>query len=640
MGIRKTVGLLVAIVMIAAVAPVRGSELPAIDAPALNDRVLVKFRRTATREQRADALAAIGGRIELPIPGIGWDVVRLGASLGARGALARLGSHPAVADAEPNYTGAVALTPNDRCYLGCLNGARQWNIDAVNALAGWDVVPGRFYTADEKRSVSQLLVAVLDTKIDVNLADWANPSPTPKDRPSDVSDGGQLALDLAEDFVPEAQLHGTASYHGSFVAGILGAAAHNGTDIAGLGYRATIVPVTVVDGNGATNAGWLAAGIDYAASLGVKVINLSLGIGGSSSAVQDAIFRANSAGALVVAAAGNNASNQPFYPAWHDEVMAVTAVDVADRPGVCSNYSSHTSVAAPGVGIVSLDPSRAEKISVAPCGTSTAAPHVSALAALLFAQSPARTPAQVRALIERNSDDDRFFPGVDERFGYGRVNFERALRDGNGPVVNRVLASIPRNIGGTSTVTAVATAVSPTIVTAAEYFLDRPGAPGAGSPLSAADGAFGERSEQLTAEIQVPLTFETGVHRLYVRAYDGTRWGAASVGVLLVDRTPPEIREFTITPTAIGVAGQGVRISFRAVDDLSSSATYTYQVSRTVLGVTQVVYESEPKTITLPALEAVTWRPAPADRGPYDVKLTLRDEGQNPAFAQMATLVL
>lgn len=637
---RIAAGVLASMAVLASIVPARGESVPAIDAPFVPDQVLVQFHASVGADAREATLGTIGGRTVASMPAIGWQVARVPARLGAPAALARLARDPAVATAEPNLTGRIALTPNDRCFTGCVQGARQWNLQAVNALAGWDVVPGRFYTAAEKQALPQVKVAVLDTKIDVALADWANKSSTSIPAAHDAANGGQLGMADAADIVPEGQQPGIASYHGSFVAGILGAAADNGTAIAGLGYRATIVPVTVVDGNGVTNAGWLAAGIEHAADVGARVINLSLGMTEASQAVQDAIYYATDKGALVIAAAGNGGSDRPFYPAWHDRVMAVTAADEADRPAACSNFSPQTSVAAPGEGIVSLDPSRRDQISVAPCGTSTAAPHVSALAALLFAQDPTRSPAQVRGIIEGSADDDRFLPGVDQRYGYGRINVERALRFGVTPVVDRVIASIPKNTGGPSTISAVASTVAPATVTGAELFIDAIGPPGTGTPLSPVDGSFDGRIEQLTATVSVPLSMETGVHRVYVRASDGSGWGAASAGVLLVDRTPPRLADVTVSPVAVSLLGQPMRISFRVSDDLSTRGTYTVTAARTLLGVSEVVYESEPKEIGLPASETAIWRPDAVEAGPYEITVTVIDEGGNPASASVTALVV
>jgi hypothetical protein len=288
------------------------------------------------------------------------------------------------------------------------------------------------------------------------------------------------------------------------------------------------------------------------------------------------------------------------------------------------------------LGILSMDPRAPGGYSVAGCGTSTAAPHVSALAALLFAQDPGRTPLQVRSIIERTADDDRFFAGRDDYFGHGRINFERALRDGQGPVVNRVIASVPRALGGTSTFTATATAVSTGPIIGAEWMLGSTDAPVGRGEVLAADGSFGGTSEELTVDVNIPLSFPTGVHRLFIRARDGSGWGPSSVGVLIVDRTAPTISRYEVSPAAAGSIGQAVSISFDATDDHAQTLTYTYRVISQTTG--QEVFVSTPAAMSRSA--STDWVPSGGAVGPHTVELTVMDDALNPSRARATTLLL
>jgi thermitase len=603
-----------------------------IAGPHVPHEVLVRFASHAAQET---VLRSVRGRIVRSFPEIGFHLVRT--TLDVPSALATLRRSRAVAVAEPNGTGTLALQANDPCLNGC-NGGRQWNVAAVNAPAGWSVVPGRFYTATTKRTDAQppIKVAVLDTKIDEQHGDWINAAPLPVNHPQSTINGGQLDLNNERDFLNASEHTGPADYHGTFVAGILGAATNNGSGMAGLAYRAEIVPIAVVNGSGVVTAANLAAGILYARDLDVRVINLSLGLHETSTAVSDAIDLATADGALVVAAAGNNGDDRPFYPAWHNNVMAVAGVDEADRRAPCSNYNGLISVAAPGMNILSMDPRTPSGYSVAGCGTSTATPHVSALAALLFAQDPVRTPAQVRAIIERTADDDRYLEGRDNYFGEGRINFERALREGEGPTVDRVIASVPRALGGTSKYRAVATATSARPILQAEWFVDQLGAPGNGSVVFAADGEFGELDEDLTVDVQVPLGFPSGVHRLFIRARDALGWGAASVGVLVVDRNPPKISRFEISPAAAATAGMPVEMTIEAGDDYAITLGYRYAVVDRLTDA--VLYESEWDTFSERLV--TQWMPPIELRGAFTIKLTVTDDGQNPARAEARTIVV
>jgi subtilisin family serine protease len=176
------------------------------------------------------------------------------------------------------------------------------------------------------------------------------------------------------------------------------------------------------------------------------------------------------------------------------------------------------------------------------CGTSTATPHVSGLAALLFAQQPGRTVTDIRKIIEATADDDAMRPGRDEYFGAGRINVERALRyNDHTPTVSRLAIEIPPNLGGAARTTATATAEAASTILGAEWFVERLGAPGTGAPMDPVDGLFDESAEQLKATIQTTLHQPTGAYRVWVRARNATGWGPASTGALLIDRTAPDI---------------------------------------------------------------------------------------------------
>jgi len=126
---------------------------------------------------------------------------------------------------------------------------------------------------------------------------------------------------------------------------------------------------------------------------------------------------------LVVAAAGNEATNLKLYPAAYDEVIAVTATDEYDNPAGFTNFGDWVELAAPGVGIYSTiwDNSYAYA-----SGTSMATPHVSGVAALVWSRFPNMTRDQVRIQL-RYTADDLGYPGFDVHYGYGRINARKAV---------------------------------------------------------------------------------------------------------------------------------------------------------------------------------------------------------------------
>lgn len=626
------------------VAPAAHAQAPS--APVVPGQVIVRFAPTASAVARTQALAVIGGRIERSIPAIGSHLVRT--AVAPRAAVRRLRALPAIASAEPNVIGTAQLleTPVDPCYPGCSLG-RQWNVDAVNARAGWDVFPGTYYTQATKAAFTPVKVAVLDSQIKVDRPDFTNAGGGSSNAPWDARNGGQIDIVDGKDVLTSGYA-GVAAYHGTFVAGILGASTNNGRDVAGLGYHAQIMPITVVDGGGRVNAFDLADGITHAATRGARVLNLSLGMSEASSDVQAAIDFALGRGALPIAAAGNNANNLPFYPAQLRGVMAVAATDEADRRGTCSNFGPWISVAAPGVKIISLDYDKPSGLGMTPCGTSTATPHVSALAALLFAQRPSRTPDQVRQIIESTADDDRFIEGPDEFTGAGRINFERALRaiTPGLPEVGGVKATFPLPLGGTSEATATAIAAAPKTIEAAEWFIDTLGAPGdgllAGQEMLAVDGTFDSEAELLRGTLTFDRNLATGVHRLFIRARDADGWGPASVGVLIQDREGPTITVDKMKQIiSVPAAGMPARFLFHVSDNYAAQATYQIRVTQSIAGINRIAYESLVLgPVAVPGQTEAVWRPTAADIGRFTITLKVWDEAGNLAQDTLEALVV
>jgi subtilisin family serine protease len=268
---------------------------------------------------------------------------------------------------------------------------------------------------------------------------------------------------LSRSFVPEEQgiepVVGGFS-HGTHVAGII-AAPINGIGIQGVAPEAEIVGIKVLrstTGSGALS--WILNGILYAVAIEADVINLSLGTtidrisqgGGSGplvAALNRAVNHATASGVLVVSAAGNDAVDLNgrlwAIPAQSGGSMAVSATaPVAqhdfDRPASYTNYGqSVVDVAAPGGDLVAGG--MAQDLILAPGGrasptgayeyyfaggTSMAAPHVSAFAALLVGAFGQMSPAQLRSIIERSAEGI-LRPGAGRFSGRGRIDVAKAF---------------------------------------------------------------------------------------------------------------------------------------------------------------------------------------------------------------------
>jgi subtilisin family serine protease len=241
--------------------------------------------------------------------------------------------------------------------------------------------------------------------------------------------------------------------HGLHVAGTIGAVGNDGLGVTGINWSVRIRPVRVLDIDGQGTDYDVAQGILYAAGLpaddgkggtvqattGVKVINLSLGGSSPSNVIHDAVIAATNAGALIVAAAGNDGTSDPEYPAAFPEALSVSAVGPDRELASYSSFGSTIDIAAPGgdfddgdasFGVLSLIWSfktGAPGYAFAN-GTSMATPHVSGVAALLLAQNPGLSPAELRSRLTSYAVDAGS-PGKDDQYGAGIVNARNSLTE-------------------------------------------------------------------------------------------------------------------------------------------------------------------------------------------------------------------
>jgi subtilisin family serine protease len=212
--------------------------------------------------------------------------------------------------------------------------------------------------------------------------------------------------------------------HGTMTAGIIAATANNSIGIAGVAPEVKIMPLKIVSNEGGT---WvdLNLAILYAANHGARIISISLG--GQSNplgvATEYAIRYADFHGCIIIAAAGNDNSNQPFYPAAYSEVTAVSAIDQTGAKASFSNYGDYIDLCAPGVNILTT---MINGTYVSGTGTSFAAPFASGVAACLLSMNPNQSPDEVANTLQTSAED--LGPsGWDEHYGWGLVDCYAAL---------------------------------------------------------------------------------------------------------------------------------------------------------------------------------------------------------------------
>lgn len=379
------------------------------DRPFAPGELLVRFRSGTSGAERRSVRSRNGlKRLErLPIPGL--ERVRVPGAAALPRLAARLTRDPNVLYAEPDYRVFPHGVPDDPEFDGLWglhnDGQTGGTADAdIDAPEGWDLA------AD----TSGLVVAVIDTGIEIehpDLADriWSNEDEVP-DNGVDDDDNGYVDDVRGWDF-----FHGDATVfddpdddtHGTHVAGTIAATMNNATAVAGVS-QATIMPLKFLGPDGGFVSDAVEA-IDYAIDNGAHVTNNSWGGEDSTQSLQDAIERANAAGQLFVAAAGNGGKDTDVsssYPSSYesDNVVSVAATDHNDALAGFSNFGATTvDLGAPGVSILSTVPgagSATERLS----GTSMAAPHVAGAAAQLIARFPSLGPLEVKQRLMVTGD--------------------------------------------------------------------------------------------------------------------------------------------------------------------------------------------------------------------------------------------
>jgi len=212
-----------------------------------------------------------------------------------------------------------------------------------------------------------------------------------------------------QDFVTHA---GTRPLgHGTAVASLLAGAAPRHAEL-----LAASVFFRIPDHAAGATTESLVAALDWLASAGVDVINMSLA-GPRNALLERALVRLAADGPMVVAAVGNNGpSGEPLYPAAYAQAVGVTAVDRDRQVFRYANRGSHVGFAALGVDVKVADAAGGYRIE---SGTSMAAPLVAAVIAEAHARDHAPRAALLQKLIAGAEDLGR--PGFDEIFGHGLV---------------------------------------------------------------------------------------------------------------------------------------------------------------------------------------------------------------------------
>ena len=340
--------------------------------------------------------------------------------------------NPNVEYAEPNFIASALITPNDPYY------SYQWHLDnpvygGIHMESAWDISAG-----------SGVTVAVIDTGI--AYEDYQSGRGWWKESYYQAPDLNETCFVEGYDFVNDDTHPNDDNSHGTHVAGTIAQSTNNNKGVAGIAYQSCLMPVKVLDENGAGTYDDVADGIYFAADNGAEVINLSLGGTSPSTTLENAVAYAYNKGVTIVSAAGNEYQwgNFPVYPAAYDDYcIAVGATRYDEKRAYYSNTGSYLDIVAPGGDLTvdqngdgygdgvlqnTFNPNSKNTADFGYWffqGTSMATPHVAGVVALLISDG-VTSPDNIRAVLESTAEDLGDLEW-DKIYGWGLVDAAAAL---------------------------------------------------------------------------------------------------------------------------------------------------------------------------------------------------------------------
>ncbi len=333
----------------------------------------------------------IGSKVIRSIPSLGYDVIQLNKGTSLEKAVSYYAKQKGVKSVSPSYVYHS---------FGTLEDPKKKDMYHLNLL--------QIDKALELAGNNEVKVAVIDSGVDFKHPDLK----------SQVLPSYNAAAP-ANTPIP--------SEHGTHVAGIIGAAKDNGIGGHGINPNAKLLPIDVFNGKDGIYDFDIAQGILYAIEQGADVINMSLGGYGESPLMQEAVQKAIEKGVTIVAAAGNESTDQYSFPASYEGVISVGSTNDRNKLSSYSNFGPSVDLVAPGEEIYSTVHDQKGSSYVKYSGTSMASPVVAGVASLLKSKHPDLKPYEIEAILEMTAKDlgDK---GYDLTYGNGLVDPVKALQ--------------------------------------------------------------------------------------------------------------------------------------------------------------------------------------------------------------------
>ena len=339
---------------------------------------------------------------------------------------AELAADPAVEWVTRNHIYQPNFIPNDSMY------SEEWWLEKISAPEAWDITQGD----------SAIIIGIVDTGIDYTHPDlrskiWVNRGDA-NSNGIDDDHNGFVDDSIGWDFVDAPSLPSGGDNlvrdrdpmdemgHGTYVAGISGAATNNYECTAGIAINCKLMSLRAGNKDGYLEEDDAAAAILYGVANGARVINMSFGDVVASPFLREAVQIAYQAGVVLVGSAGNGGVDTIHYPSGFPEVISVGSTDRYDRKASTSNYGPSVDVMAPGEMILSTIIGGGCGQWRLPSGTSYSCPMVAGVVGLVLSVNPSLTPDNVKQLI-RSTADDIGRPGWDTLTTHGRLNAHRAI---------------------------------------------------------------------------------------------------------------------------------------------------------------------------------------------------------------------
>jgi PKD repeat protein len=410
--------------------------------------------------------------------------------------------------AEPDWVVYPIACPNDTLF------AQQWHHQAnrMQSCAGWDLHTGN----------SSVAVGICDTGILTTHEDLL------LNRRE-----GYNAVD--QRWESQGGSIGPVHPHGTQTTGCAAANGNNGRGVAGVGWNLSHRMLRVSNvSTGSASLSVLQHAARTSVENGDKVASVSYSGADASSNLTTATY-VKSIGGLLVWAAGNDNRNLTLGGRDADDLIVVGATDQNDLKASFSAFGTFVDLVAPGVSVATTGSSSTTNY-VAVSGTSFACPLTAGLCALIWSRNPALTPNQVEAVL-KGSVDDLGTAGVDNTFGYGRINVNKAMQQAGGggtaPVANftgtPTAGTAPLAVVFTDTSSNAPTAWAWTFgdggVSSAQHPSHTYTAPGTYTVSLTASNAFGQDVETKVDYITVTSGTEQQI------AYDGWESNTYSGGV-------------------------------------------------------------------------------------------------------------